>query len=140
MIGGRSIVRGSGNFGSTQRVRSWPCDVSILHQRFARQFAIDHKTIADDIIVYNTAKNHQSFQDELVKLEMWEDAWNMEFYTLKCQQITFLCKRQPAEQSLYLHDTMIPKSEQIKYLEVTLIPKQTGMLISTTLHPGVTPS
>ena len=50
---------------------------------------------------------------------MWEEAWNMEFYPLKCQQITFLCKRQPAEQSLYLHDTMIPKAEQIKYLEVT---------------------
>ena len=121
MIGGRSIVRGSGNFGSTQRIRSWPCDVStsISHQRFARQFAIDHKTIADDIIVYNTAKNHQSFQDGLAKLEMWEDARNMEFYPLKCHQITFLCKRQPAEQSIYLHDTMIPKAEQIKYLEVT---------------------
>ena len=28
---------------------------------------------ADDTIVYNTAKNHQSFQNKLVKLQMWED-------------------------------------------------------------------
>ena len=35
---------------------------------------------ADDTIVYNTAKNHHSFQNKLVKLQMWEDASNMEFH------------------------------------------------------------
>ena len=62
------------------------------------------RLFADDTIDYNTAKNNPSLQDDLMKLEMWEDAWNMEFHPLKCQQITFSCKRQSADQSLYIHN------------------------------------
>ena len=58
------------------------------------------RLFADDTIDYNTAKNNPSLQDDLMKLEMWEDAWNMEFHPLKCQHITFSCKRQSADQSL----------------------------------------
>ena len=47
------------------------------------------RLFAGDTIVYNTANNHQVLQDDLVKLEMWEDAWNMEFHPSECQQITF---------------------------------------------------
>ena len=78
------------------------------------------RPFADDTIGYNTANIHQVLQDDLARLEMWEDAWNMEFHPSKCQQITFSRKRQPANQSLYLHNTMIPKADQIKYLGVTL--------------------
>ena len=78
----------------------------------------------DDTIVYNTANNHQVLQDDLAKLEMWEDAWNMEFHPSECQQITFSRKPQPANQSPYLHNTMIPKADQIKYLGVTLDTKK----------------
>ena len=78
------------------------------------------RLFADYSFVYNTAKNHQSLQDVLAKLEMWEDAWNVDFHPSKCQQITFSGKHLPANQSLYLHNSMIPKAGKIKYLRVTL--------------------
>ena len=47
----------------------------------------------------------------------------MELHPSKCEHIVFSRKRQPAAESLYLHDTEIPKADHIRYLGVTLDPK-----------------
>ena len=55
------------------------------------------RLFADDtIIAYNAATNCQSLHYDLAKLEMWENAWSMEFHPSKCQLITFSRMRQPA--------------------------------------------
>ena len=81
------------------------------------------RLFADDTIAYNSAFNHSTIQDDLTKLELWEQQWDMEFHPSKCQHIVFSRKRQPTDESLYLHGTEIPKTDNIKYLGVTLDPK-----------------
>ena len=81
------------------------------------------RLFADDTIAYNSASNHTILQDDLAKLEQWEQLWDMEFHPSKCEHIVFSRKRQPAAESLYLHDTEIPKADHIRYLGVTLDPK-----------------
>ena len=44
---------------------------------------------ADDTIIYNGALNHQTMQDDLCKLEEWEEENDMEFHPQKCQHILF---------------------------------------------------
>ena len=44
----------------------------------------------------------------------------MEFHPAKCQHITFSRKTSPPQHTLTLHDTEIPKSDDVKYLGVTV--------------------
>ena len=81
------------------------------------------RLFADDTIAYNSASNHSTLQDDLNKLELWEQQWDMEFHPSKCQHIVFSRKRQPTDKVLNLHGTEIPKANDIKYLGVTLDPK-----------------
>ena len=95
------------------------------------------RLFADDTIIYNTASNHQILQEDLLKLENWENTWDMEFHPSKCSQITFSRKRQPSDQPLHLHDTLIPKTESIKYLGVTLDTKNNwNMHVNNTAARG----
>ena len=83
------------------------------------------RLFADDTIIYNSSENHHTLQDDLEKLEEWEEAWDMEFHPLKCQHILFSRKRKPSNNTYKLHSTDIIKTSTIKYLGVTVDSKLT---------------
>lgn len=78
------------------------------------------RLFADDTIIYNTAQNHAELQDDLDKLQRWEEKWDMEFHPAKCQHLTITRKTKPTVTSFKLHNTTIPKTDNIKYLGVTI--------------------
>lgn len=78
------------------------------------------RLFADDTILYNTAQNKQTIQEDLEKLAAWEREWDMEFNVPKCEHITFSHKKHPSENTLYLHGIPIPKAKEVVYLGVTL--------------------
>ena len=57
------------------------------------------RLFVEDTILYNSAINHSTLQDDLNCLEKWESDWDMEFHPKKCQHITFTRKRKPAHQT-----------------------------------------
>ena len=67
------------------------------------------RSFADDTILYNSALNHSTLQDDLNCLEKWESDWDMEFHPKKRQHITFTCKRKPDNHTFLLNNTEIPK-------------------------------
>ena len=80
------------------------------------------RLFTDDTVLYNSALNHSTLQDDLNCLEKWESDWDMEFHPKKCQHITFTRKRKPDHHTFSLHNTQISKANSVKYLGVTLDP------------------
>ena len=74
------------------------------------------RLFADDTILYNSAINHSTLQDDLNCLEKWESDWDMEFHPKKCQHITFTRKRKPDHHTFSLHNTQISKANSVKYM------------------------
>jgi hypothetical protein len=83
------------------------------------------RLFADDTIIYNSSANHQTMQDDLLSLEKWEEAWDMEFHPGKCQHILFSRKRNPSNNTYQLHSTNITSTDSIKYLGATVDSKLT---------------
>lgn len=80
------------------------------------------RLFADDTIIYRQIKTDddgQTLQDDLRRLEDWEDLWQMKFHPGKCQVIRFTRKRKPLERSYLLHNVPLDTVPEIKYLGVT---------------------
>ncbi len=81
------------------------------------------RLFADDTVVYLTISHQQDtaiLQQDLLKLEAWEKAWDMEFHPGKCQVITFTRKREPVVATYYLHGHVLENVKEAKYLGLTL--------------------
>ena len=83
------------------------------------------RLFAEGTVLYNSALNHNTLQDDLNCLEKWESDWDMEFHPKKCQHITLTRKQKPDHHTILLHNTEISKANSVKYLGVTLNPKLT---------------
>ncbi len=76
---------------------------------------------ADNIVVYLAIGQHNTttLQDDLSKLEQWEQKWGMEFHPKKCQVLTFSRKHNKVKFDYKLHGHTLERVKEAKYLGVT---------------------
>ena len=68
------------------------------------------KLFADDTIIYNNADMPTLLQDNLTALKNWELKWDMGFYLMRFEYLTFSRKRKQANNNYELHKISIPKA------------------------------
>lgn len=61
-----------------------------------------------------------TLQEDLAKLEAWENKWLMSFNAKKCEHITITSKRKPTPTSYKLHNHTLERVKNVKYLGVTI--------------------
>ena len=60
-------------------------------------------------------------QDDLDRLQDWEQDWLMEFNPAKCEAITITKKTRPVKTEYKLHDQILAAVESAKYLGVNTV-------------------
>ena len=81
------------------------------------------KLFADDTAVYRltaTARDHNLLQEDLQKLENWEQQWDMAFHPGKCTTLPVTKKRNPAKSEYTLHGHTLETVQEAKYLGITI--------------------
>ena len=81
------------------------------------------RLFADDSLLYRKIKSTQDtdiLQEDLKKLEKWEQDWQMEFNPSKCETLHFTRKRKPLRRTYELHGHQLANTPCGKYLGVTL--------------------
>ncbi len=84
------------------------------------------RLFADDTVVYlavKTTTDAITLQNDLHKLEQWEDKWAMEFNPSKCQVMHISRNKKPSKHEYTLHGTTLEAVDAAKYLGVTITPK-----------------
>ena len=78
---------------------------------------------ADDSFLYRAIISESDaviLQNDLSKLESWEDEWSMEFHPKKCKVLRITNKRKPIITSYSIHNEKLETVEKAKYLGVTI--------------------
>ena len=81
------------------------------------------RLFADDTIAYLAVTNNQDaekLQEDLTKLEKWEQTWQMKFHPDKCQVLTITRKKEPIHFDYVLHGHKLEHVQTAKYLGVTI--------------------
>ena len=81
------------------------------------------RLFADDTIAYLAVTNNQDaekLQEDLTKLEKWEQTWQMKFHPDKCQVLTITRKKDPIHFDYVLHGHKLEHVQTAKYLGVTI--------------------
>ena len=81
------------------------------------------RLFADDTIAYLAVTNNQDvekLQEDLTKLEKWEQTWQMKFHPDKCQVLTITRKKGPIHFDYVLHGHKLEHVQTAKYLGVTI--------------------
>ena len=81
------------------------------------------RLFADDTIAYLAVTNNQDaekLQEDLTKLEKWEQTWQMKFHPDKCQVLTITRKKKPIHFDYVLHGHKLEHVQTAKYLGVTI--------------------
>jgi hypothetical protein len=81
------------------------------------------RLFADDTAIYLTVTSEadcQSLQDDLSKLEKWEELWDMEFNPGKCQVLHVTRNRKPIAHQYKLHGQILSPVKDAKYLGVDI--------------------
>ena len=81
------------------------------------------KLYADNALIYKPIRNNDDIvilQDDLNKLELWSNKWQMIFYPSKCEHIQIILKKHPLASSYKLYNHTIQHATYIKYLGVTI--------------------
>ena len=81
------------------------------------------RLFADDSLLYMTIRsqaNTEILQNDLKKLEHWEEKWLMQFNTDKCHVLRVTRKQNPIIQEYTLHGKVLETVNSAKYLGVTL--------------------
>ena len=81
------------------------------------------KLFADDTAVYRlkaTQTDINLLQEDLQKLETWEQSWDMSFHPGKCTTLPVTRARNPKKNNYILHDHSLEIVDKSKYLGVTL--------------------
>lgn len=81
------------------------------------------RLFADDTAVYRMVTNDEEqndLQQDLQRLEVWENSWDMKFHPTKCCALS-VTRRNTTIQSQYrIHDHVLEKVNNVKYLGVTI--------------------
>ena len=87
------------------------------------------RLFADDTVLYKAIRNKvvdpQTLQDDLEKLEQWEEKWQMKFNVDKCHLLVVSTKKTPHHTSYKLHGKDLERVSKAKYLGVELNEKLT---------------
>ena len=75
------------------------------------------RLFADDTAMYSEAN---IVQEDLHKLEKWEEAWDMSFNPSKCQVLNVTRLKTPIPSEYSLHNTELESVSAAKYLGVTI--------------------
>ena len=81
------------------------------------------RLFADDTIVYLTINNNSDankLQDDLNKLERWEEKWKMQFHPEKCQVLTVSRNKTKVMHKYTLHGHQLENVDEAKYLGITI--------------------
>ena len=81
------------------------------------------RLFADDTIIYRCIESQNDvtiLQEDLHKLENWENKWLMSFNTSKCQHLPITNKRNPIKSDYSLHNQRLETVKDAKYLGVNL--------------------
>ena len=81
------------------------------------------RLFADDTIAYLAVTNNQDaekLQEDLTKLEKWEQTWQMKFHPDKCQVLTITRKKEPIHFDYVLHGHKLEHVQTAKYMGVTI--------------------
>lgn len=78
---------------------------------------------ADDSFLYRIILNQNdaiTLQNDLDKLQLWEEEWSMEFHPKKCKVLRITNKRKPIISNYKIHDEELETVDKAKYLGVTI--------------------
>ena len=81
------------------------------------------RLFADDTAVYKTISNghdQTQLQEDLQRLADWEESWDKEFHSAKCQTLSITRSRKPLQPSYVLHGHTLENVSSAKYLGVTI--------------------
>lgn len=81
------------------------------------------RLFADDSLLYRKIKTIQdsiALQEDLDRLQKWEEDWQMSFNPSKCEVIRFSRKRNPTSASYSIHGQILTVAKTGRYLGVTL--------------------
>jgi len=81
------------------------------------------RLFADDTVVYltiNSKHDSETLQDDLKKLESWENKWSMSFNPDKCEVIRITKKKNPLIHNYQLHNVTLATTKNAKYLGLTI--------------------
>lgn len=101
-----------------------PCLFLAYINDLPSKIASSARLFADDTAIYRllmTQNDTAILQDDLRKLEIWEDEWDMSFHPDKCNQLPLSRSRKPINATSYqLHNHSLEKVNSSKYLGVTI--------------------
>ena len=97
-------------------INDLPTYVESNSRLFADDAAVDRAIIS--------SKDPEILQNDLDSLTKWEDQWDAEFHTVKCQVLTVSRKRDKEKRTYKLHGHVLEQVEESKYLG--LIHQQDG--------------
>lgn len=78
---------------------------------------------ADDTLLYkhiHTEEDCKALNNDLARLQEWEEKWLMEFNATKCQAMSITNKRKPIAYDYHLHEQTLEKVESAKYLGIEI--------------------
>ena len=81
------------------------------------------KLFADDSLLYRRIQNNADFcqlQEDLDKLQEWEQKWQMAFNAEKCEVIRITNKKGPLCSDYFIHNQKLALRTEAKYLGVTI--------------------
>ena len=84
------------------------------------------RLFADDTMLYSSIRNHSdslTLQEDLAKLEVWEERWQMGFNVDKCHQLSVTNKSKKIDTTYSLHNKTLEKVKNAKYLGVEISEK-----------------
>ena len=77
------------------------------------------RLFADDCALYRqiqTCQDSKILQEDLNRLQLWENRWLMNFNASKCFKLSITNKRKPLLTSYKVHDTVLTEQKSAKYL------------------------
>ena len=87
------------------------------------QITSQARLFADDTAAYRiraSATDIDHLQEDLRRLEIWEDSWEMSFHPDKCTTLPVTRKTTPFTSEYHLHGQILKTVESAKYLGVTI--------------------
>ena len=84
------------------------------------------RLFADDTMLYSTIRNHPDsliLQEDLARLELWEERWQMGFNIDKCHQLSVTTKTKKIDTNYSLHGKTLEKVNSAKYLGIEISEK-----------------
>lgn len=81
------------------------------------------RLFADDCLLYSvirTAADAKALQDDLDKLQEWEEKWLMKFNPSKCETIRLTNKKKIVDYTYNIHGTNLKLVDEAKYLGLTI--------------------